>query len=228
LVVKEDLQLILSVRPASMLTAADADRVRGVFAENYREANAAYLDKSLHALGFVSMAETAAGQLAGFALGELRMVELPRLGPQPVRLAGLCCVSMPFRRHGLFGRLEEMAIGARRVPRAERVLSAGRMAHPASFRGMAANPSSVPRRGKTPTPWQQEVGIAVAEAYGVPAFDPKTFVVSGTGVPIGFPVIDIEASPEEWELFGPVDRSKGDSLLGIAWAPAPPAGWIEG
>jgi hypothetical protein len=24
-----------------------------------------------------------------------------------------------------------------------------------------------------------------------------------------------------------VDRTKGDSLLGIAWAPAPPPGWLE-
>jgi hypothetical protein len=225
--VTEDLQLILSVRPSSMLSAADAERVRDVFAENYREANLGYLDKSLHGLAFVAMAETGDGVLAGFALGEARRLELPRLGVQEVRLAGLCCVSPGFRRRGLFGKLEGMAIGARPLPRAERALSAGRMAHPASFRGMAANPSSVPRRGRARTLWQREVGVAVAEAYGVPAFDPETFVVSGTGVPIGFPVIDIEAAPEEWTLFGPVDRSKGDSLLGIAWNPAPPPGWLD-
>jgi hypothetical protein len=38
-------------------------------------------------------------------------------------------------------------------------------------------------------------------------------------------VIDIDATPEEWEMFKSVDRAKGDSLLGIAWNPTPPEGW---
>jgi hypothetical protein len=141
----------------------------------------------------------------------------------------LCCVSPAYRRHRLFGTLEGLALGARGelAQVQERALSAGRMAHPASFRGMAANPSTVPRRGVTPTPWQQEVGIAIAEAYGSPGFDPLTFRVHGSGVPIGWPIIEIEATPEEWEPFATVDRSKGDSLLGLSWGNNPPPGWNE-
>jgi hypothetical protein len=59
----------------------------------------------------------------------------------------------------------------------------------------------------------------------VPEFDPLTFVCKGTGVPIGYPIMDIDATPEEWEMFRYVDRSRGDSLLGISWAPDAPDGW---
>jgi hypothetical protein len=218
--------LRFTVVETALLSNADLVRVKDVFAANYREANLAYLEKSLGTLAFIALGEDANGQLVGFAFGESRVIDLPRLPSQLVRLAGLCCISESHRRQHLFGKLEELALSARHMPEQERTLSTGRMAHPASFRGMARNPSAVPHRGSQPTGWQKEVGIAIAEAYHTPSFDPETFVCHGSGVPIGFPVIDIEATPEEWDVFKPVDRSKGDSLLGIAWNPTPPAGWL--
>lgn len=202
-------------------------RVKAVFAENYRDANVAYLEKNLGKLRFMSTAHDADGRLAGFALGECRVMDLPRLPDAVVLLAGLCCVGAEYRRHGLFGRLERLALGAFTPPKSQRHLSCGRCAHPASFRGFFNNPAAVPQRSFRPTEWQQAVGVAIAEAYGSPGFDPATFVVKGSGVPIGWPVIEIEASPEEWEMFRPVDRARGDSLLGIAWHPSPPPGWLE-
>ena len=200
--------------------------VKRVFGQNYRDANFAYLEKNLGKLRFLSTACDAEGNMAGFALGEARVMDLPRAPKTNVNLAGLCCVGMPYRRHGLFGKLEGLAREGCEMPPADRWLSCGRTAHPASFRGMMRNPSGVPRRGQVPTEWQQEIGIAIAEAYGSPGFDPLTFVVKGSGVPIGWPVIEIEATPEEWEMFGPVDRANGDSLLGIAWNPTAPEGWL--
>ena len=202
-------------------------QIADVFAENYRDANIAYLEKNAGKLKFLSTAHDEAGKLAGFALGECRVMDLPRLPATVVNLAGLCCVSPGYRRHGLFRELERMALGAGRPARVDRNLSCGRCAHPASFRGFFHNPDAVPQRGARPTEWQREVGTAIAEAYGSPGFDPETFVVKGSGVPIGWPKIDIEATPEEWAMFEPVDRSHGDSLLGIAWHPAPPEGWTE-
>lgn len=199
--------------------------VASVFAENYRDANLGYLEKNLGKLRVLATAVTDEGTMAAFALGEARVVDLPRLPATNVRLGGLCCVSTPFRSKGLFSRLEGMALTARQLPPAERWLSSGRCAHPASFRGFAKNPQAVPYRGKKPTEWQKEVGQAIADVYGSPGFDPETFVVKGSGVPIGWPVIEIHAEPEEWDLFGPVDRSKGDSLLGIAWHGSVPEGW---
>lgn len=210
---------------AAEMSEDDLERVRAVFRENYREANVAYLEKSFHVLRNIALAEAPGRALAGFALAELRAIDLPRLPAQRVRLAGLCCIGMAFRRQKLFGALEQLAMGPLDLAPGERILSTGRMAHPASFRRMAENPTAVPRRGQTPTEWQQQVGIAIAEAYQCYGFDPQTFVVKGSGTPIGFPVIEIEATAEEWEAFKLVDRTRGDSLLGIAWGPDAPEGW---
>jgi hypothetical protein len=219
-------ELRMTVVESALLSHADLERIKAVFAANYREANLAYLEKSLGTLAFIALAEDPDGELVGFAFGESRVLDLPRQPQQVVRLAGLCCVNAAHRGQHLFGKLETLALNARRMPDSERVLGTGRMAHPFSFRGMARNPSVVPHRGSPPTEWQKEVGIAIAEAYHTPSFDPETFVCRGTGVPIGYPIIEFTASPEEWELFKPVDRAKGDSLLGIAWNPTPPEGWL--
>ena len=220
-------EFAFAVFPTDRVPEETFTAVRRLFAENYRDANLAYLERNLGKLRFLSTATTANGELAGFALGEARVIDLPRAPKTNVHLAGLCCVGTAYRRHGLFRRLEGFALGARALPPAQRSLSCGRTAHPASFRGFFSNPAAVPHLGRRPTDWQREVGVSIAEAYGSPGFDPETFVVKGSGTPIGWPVIDIEATPEEWEMFKPVDRAKGDSLLGIAWRPAPPEGWLE-
>ena len=59
-------------------------------------------------------------------------------------------------------------------------------------------------------------------------FNPQTFAVRGSGVPIGYPVVDMgDVAPGEWEVFRDVNRDRGDSLLGIAWTPDPPEGWDD-
>lgn len=196
-----------------------------LFDGNYRRANHAYLERSLTKLRNVAVAK-AADRPAGFALGETRRLDLPLLPDQVVRLAGICCVAPDFRRRGLFGKLEELVLaeGAPR-PSERRVLVAGRMAHPASMRGMSRNPTVVPKPGAAPTAWQGEVGAAIAAAYGVATFDRETFVCVGSGEPMGYPVIEIEAEPREWEAFRHVDRDRGDALLAIAWNPDAPEGW---
>ena len=69
------------------------------------------------------------------------------------------------------------------------------------------------------------LGQAIAEAYGVHGFDPETFVCLGSGQPIGYPDIEFDVEPHEWEIFEPVDRDRGDALLALAWAPDAPPGW---
>ncbi len=218
---------VLEVLQTDRVDAATFAEVKAVFGENYRDANQAYLEKNLGKLRYLSVARAPDGRMAGFALAEARVIDLPRLPASNVHLAGLCCVSPDFRRHGLFGRLEGLALGANKLPPADRYLSCGRTAHPVSFRNFFKNPAAVPRSGTTPTEWQQAVGVAITEAYGSTGFDPLTFVVKGSGVPIGWPVIEVEATAAEWEMFKAVDRSKGDSLLGIAWNPGPPEGWMD-
>jgi hypothetical protein len=199
-------------------------RVIALFRASYLRADEAYLERSLTRLRFIATA-TSAGALAGFALGEMRIMDLPRLPGQAVALAGMCCVDSRLRRHGLFRDLERRAFMASGVGFEPRVLSCGRMAHPASFRTMTLNPTHVPKRHTRPTPWQQEVGATIARAYGVRGFDPETFVCAGSGTPIGYPVIDLDVQPDEWEAFAPVNRDRGDSLLGLCWFPDGPEGW---
>ncbi|MBI5288323.1 MAG: hypothetical protein HY873_05070 [Chloroflexi bacterium] len=206
------------------LTAADRDLMQGLFATNYRQANSAYLEKSFGTLGFAAIAAFD-DVPAGFALGEMRILDLPRLPRQTVALAGICCINPAFRRRGLFGALELAAMrGADIIPEG-RYLSAGRMAHPASMRTMARNATVVPKPGVPITPWQREVGRAIAAAYRTQQFDDETFVCVGSGTPIGYPVMDIEVEPEEWRVFEPVNRDRGDSLLGLCWHPDAPDGW---
>ena len=210
--------------PSERLTAEDRALMLALFDACVRQANPAHLEKSLGRLRYVSFA-LHDGKPAGFGLADRRTLDLPRLPRQTVILGGLCCVAPEFRRRGLFGELERRSVLASEPPEAERRLSCGRMAHPGAFRGLARNPTVVPKPGVRPTPWQREVGQAIADVYGVDAFDPETFVCIGSGTPGGYPIIELEAEPREWEVFRPVDRDRGDSLLGIAWSPDGPPGW---
>ncbi len=205
---------------------AEREAVFALFRGAYRQANVEYLEKSLKRLANLAIAYHEEMPV-GFALGEVRVMDLPRLPDQVVSLAGICCIDDGYRRRGLFGRLESLALGSNSaaIPPHERRLSCGRMAHPASMRTMSRSPWVVPKPGVRPTQWQQEVGQAIADAYGCYGFDPETFVCIGNGTPIGYPVIEIDVEPEEWEVFRPVNRDRGDSLLGMSWGPTPPEGW---
>jgi hypothetical protein len=209
---------------ADEASAGDLDNVFSLFEANYRRGNRAYLEKSLATLRYLALAEHE-GAPAGFALGECRVMDLPRLPGQPVNLAGICCIAPQFRRRNLFTQLEVRAFAASGVPWEPRVANCGRMAHPAALRVFRGHPTLVPKPGVRPTPWQQGVGQAIAEAYGVHAFDPETFVCIGSGVPIGYPVIEFEVGPEEWEVFRAVNRDRGYALLSMIWIPDAPEGW---
>jgi GNAT superfamily N-acetyltransferase len=210
---------------AESLASADRAAIHDLFELTYEEANEEYLDRSLAKLRTVAMAH-ASGKVVGFSLGDQRVLDLPIVGATRALLAGLACVHPDHRRHGLFRHLSNLSVRAAGNPSAEvRSLGAGRMAHPASMRALAASPSVVPRPDRRPSALQRSIGIAVADAYGVSSFDPETFVCVGTGRPIGFPRMIQEVEPHEWKVFEPVDRRRGDALLALAWIGEAPAGW---
>jgi hypothetical protein len=217
-------EFAFTVKRTDALSERERDELLGLFELNYRQANPAFLAKSLHGLRHVATA-VLSGATVGFALAETRVMDLPRLPAQVVSLAGICCIAPEFRRRGLFGELERHAMIAGAVPETPRRLLCGRMAHPAAFRSIGCFAAAVPRPGVPPTSWQREVGEAIAEAYAVARFDAETFVCIGEGTPIGYPKIEFEVEPHEWEVFKPVDRDRGDALLAIAWVPDAPADW---
>jgi len=207
------------------LATADLKTIHDLFDLAYEQANHGYLDQSLTRLRFLALAHDQATPV-GFALADAVITPLPRMAePQCVILAGICCIAPDYRRLGLFTYLESLAIRkSGLVIPGKRSLSCGRMAHPASFRILRGNPSVVPKYGQSPSEWQKEVGLCVAELYGV-LLDPETFVVVGKGKPIGYPKMEIKVEEEEWLPFRAVNRDRGDSLLGLGWNPEAPEGW---
>ena len=230
-------RVALTVVAASDLSPSRREALHQLFEEGYAEADHDYLDRSLERLRSVALgvlggsdgrsrADRSGEKIAGFALGEGRVVDLPGLPAQRLALAGLCCVDSAHRREGLFRSLETRAITETMGPlEGERFLAAGRMAHPASIRVMRWSPTVLPRPGVAPSAFQQEVARAVASCYGVETFDPLTFVCRGHGRPIGYPRMTVEATAQEWDLFSGVDRDAGDSLLALCWVPDAPPGW---
>ena len=210
------------------LDASLRDELVGLFCIAYDEADESYLDTSLRTLGWVATAHATddggARRLVGFSLGDTRTLDLPVVGPSPVLLAGLGCVDPGRRRQGLFSHLSNLSLRAGGSP-PDRRLGAGRVAHPATMRSFALAPTVVPKPGVRPNELQRAVGQAVADAYGVATFDPDTFVCRGRGRPIGYPRMTQEVEPHEWEVFAPVDRSQGDSLLALMWQGDAPEGW---
>jgi hypothetical protein len=216
--------ITITTKPTSDLTSEDVATMMALFDIAYRDGNHAYLQKSFGSLRFAAIAMHG-NTPAGFALSDMRLLDLPRLPATPVSLAGICCIADDFRRRGLFVALEGAAGRSAGITPTGRFITCGRMAHPVSFRLMIQNPTHVPKAGVVPTAWQQDVGEAIATVYGVPQFDRKTFVCHGSGVPIGYPRIDMDIQPEEWRVFEQVNRDAGDSLLGIAWVPDGPEDW---
>ena len=86
-------------------SSRDLETVFALFEMNYRQANRAHVEKSARVLRYLALAEHQ-GIPAGFALGECRVMDLPRLPVQAVNLAGICCIAPQFRRRGLFAYLE--------------------------------------------------------------------------------------------------------------------------
>src|SRR5512136_1243822 len=96
---------------ADKASSEDLETVFALFEMNVRRGNRAHVEKSLRVLRYLALAEHK-GTPAGFAIGECRVMDLPRLPTQAVNLAGICCVAPQFRRRGLFTALEGLALGA--------------------------------------------------------------------------------------------------------------------
>ena len=218
------------VREPDALTVEDREAIAAIFDAAYAQALQPYLDASIEHIERIAFALADDGTPAGYAIGRTRWMDLPGFeNPQLVSLQGMRATAPAFRHRGLSGALSRALNEAAAeelgdldgVP----VLGCGRYGH-ASRQGEMAEGNAVPWPGRVPTPWQQAVGLAVAEAYGSD-LDPTTFVCRGSGTPIGVPNVHFDASELERAAFAPVQRQRGDNLLVINWSPDPPEGWAD-
>lgn len=198
-----------------------------LFSRCYRDADTSYLKKSLGPMRYVAVAENAQAEVLGFCFGDGRLADLPGFDtPQSVAMAGIGCIDESLQRHGLFQQLMMMAMTASgEVNPAEPLLFAGRMAHLITYRILAKmSDSTVPRVGLSPSVWHYQVGEAVAGLFQA-SLKPKSFVATGSGRPVGYPLVNIQASDDELALFADVQREAGESLLTMGWVNGAPEHW---
>ena len=218
----------IEVTPQSVhdLTEKQVDQILALFDAAYADADHSYLLSSFEVMEWIALA-TSGPVLAGFAIGEAKLVDLPRIeGRCPVATYGISCIDDSFRRMGLFTRLEKAVVGANGVLQPDTpYLHCGRTAHPATYRFLRnIGVGCLPDPDRPLSTWHMETVEAVAALYGSKVY-PGTCVVVGKGKPIGFPRITVEATDAELSLFKDVDRNRGDALLAMSWSPEAPAGW---
>ncbi|MEM1030407.1 MAG: hypothetical protein AAF928_04860 [Myxococcota bacterium] len=223
-----DTPVRIAVQESGAIEPGLRDDIVALFRASYRDADASYIDTSAERLRYVATAH-ADGTLVGFGFGETRIVPLPRMDEaQVVALAGISCVDAGVRQRGLFSEMAMKTLSqGGHIPSDRSFLFCGRMAHALSYRTIRRmTPHCVPAPGVAISSWQQEMIVVVARLFGVDV-DPTTGIVAGSGVPVGFPRVAFTPTPEERVLFAGVDRTRGDSLLTMAWLPTSPPGWDD-
>jgi hypothetical protein len=227
---REDTEAVITGLHTAELSADTRAQVQRVFASAYDDPDPSYLDGQLADLQGIGLASSEAGEVLGFTLYGWRELELPGLGVQGVGLPGLACVNPEVRRQGMAASCG--AAAGRVAVTGPLHVTISKLATPASLRMVqrAIPVGSWPTADepfalyRNPSPTQLAVTAALARAHGCEAVGA---VGVGRGQPIGRPKIEPEVSPEEAALFDRVDRSRGDTLLWVAWLTTPPAAWFR-
>ena len=216
-----DADVAVTAHPKEDLDPATLRGIDEVYQAAYIDPDPEYLAGSLARATHVAVAR-AGTDVVGFLTGGTADLDIEGVGTVFAWMPGLACVSPEVRRKGLFQTLGATLMRAA-VPRAPQLFGA-KFAHPGSARGARRSPTAMPRQGVTPNAVHRAVGAAVARALGASDFDADHFVCKGNGRPLRA-LIEVQASPEEWEAFEHVDRENGDSLLSVDWMGPLPEGW---
>lgn len=160
------------------------------------------------------------GALAGYALATLE-----RIGGTPSLLLGLAA----FREddtaeEALLAVLGELFRRALLAFPDEDVLVGTRLVAPAGLRVYAGLSEVIPRDGHRPTGEERAWGRRLAKRFGAEGrLDDRRFLLTGSGV--SEPVLAYSGpaptpGPELAELFGELDRARGDTVVVFGWAMA--------
>jgi hypothetical protein len=208
------------------LDAGLRDGLARCFAATYEGGDRNYLDQQLALFDWIAIA-LRGGDVVGFVPAMVRNLTIDGVGQRRASMPGLSCIDPSARRKGLFASLAGASGRASLEGGPFPDLTGAKFATPASARGLFKAPQAVPRTGMLLDEVHRATGRAVAAALESADFDEETFVCRGPGRPIGNAVLDVDpnVTPEEWARFANVDRSRGDTLLGVNWILDPPPHW---
>jgi hypothetical protein len=222
----------ISVRPCADLSSDERAEIHDVFAEAYRDADHGWLDRRLDGLGSVGVGWRD-GRIAGFvASSAAQKIELPLIGEQRVTDGGVTCIRPNAQGTGLANAIGQEMIRTR--PGGDPDIVVNHYATPVTLRAMfhigryqwpGNNIHEAAATLATPTHSQRLVGAALAQRGGAIDYDADHWVLRG-GQPAGESVTDpVDLEAEYDQLFRHIDRSRGDTLLGVFWITQPPPQW---
>lgn len=226
-----DAEVVITGVRTDELSSDIRAQVHAVFAAAYDDPDPSYLDAQLAGLQGIGLASLESDEVIGFTLYGWRQLDLPVIGVHGVGLPGLACVHPAARRKGVAAACG--AAAGRVAVTGPLHVTISKLATPASLRMVqrAIPVGSWPTADEPfalyskPSPTQLAVTAELARAHGCEATVGAVGV--GRGQAIGRPKIEPEVSPEEAAPFDRVDRSRGDTLLWVAWLTPPPAAWFR-
>ena len=221
-------------RPIAELTAKELAGIHEVFGAAYRDANHEWLDRRLRGLDGIGIGWRDEAMVGFVASSSARDVELPVIGHRRVTDGGITCIHPFAQGTGLANALGQAMIRSR--PGGDPDIVVNHYATPVTLRAMfhighytwpGNNIREAAAALASPAPCQRRVGAALAEQGGATAYDAEHWVLRG-GQPAGDSVTDpVDLEPEYLQLFDHVDRSRGETLLGVFWITPPPPEWWQ-
>lgn len=208
-------------RDCTAVSDAELEAMADLCADGQNPFTVGFLSKQTEL--WVLLAEAREGsRLRGFVFSTLE-----RIGGTPVVILGAGSVARTSRRSTVLQALvaEQLHRAVMAFPD-EDVLMGVRINDPSTFEVFKVLTNVIPRPGHDANGEERAWGRRLAKRYrvGAGAYDARTFTATGDG---GLPaVFDYESprperiDPALVDLMAPVQRSRGDSLIAVAWATA--------
>ena len=208
-------------RDCTAVSDAELEAMADLCADGQNPFTVGFLSKQTEL--WVLLTEAREGsRLRGFVFSTLE-----RIGGTPVVILGAGSVARTSRRSTVLQALvaEQLHRAVMAFPD-EDVLMGVRMNDPSTFEVFKVLSNVIPRPAHSANGEERAWGRRLAKRYriGNSAYDPRSFVATGDG---GQPaVFDYETlrpertDPALVDMFGPLQRQRGDSLVAVAWATA--------
>lgn len=222
----------ISMQHPNATTPDERSAVLGLFERSFGDADPRHLLPQFERMNEMLVMRDAE-QLIGFGFSRTEQLSLPVLGPTWIGSSGTVCVDPAYRRLGLADGATMMTNVALRPDPSMLIFH---FATPVTIHAALRN-LDAPWPGRdvhemeaayaAPTATQRAVGEFLADDAGASGYDADNWVLIGDGHPSGHAVEPDRLDPAYGRLFAPVDRTRGDTLLGPFWLVEPPEAWFS-